>query len=144
MTYGVEKGGGVMKFKINILAGFTVALMLSSNTSFAITDGQAKGLYRHGIWEWSIKTCPGVYRGKRYWYHLKEAAGFNNVADISKYANGKIYQEGWGYMQANADKFGIDATCDYAMKQWPAMLWRQDVSGKTEPVKEQKILDRRK
>ncbi|MBL1406449.1 MAG: hypothetical protein COC00_010735 [Rhizobiales bacterium] len=111
-----------MKLNFFIIAVLSVTI---TTPAFALTDSQSKAMYRHGIWNWSIETCPGIYRGRRYWYYLKEAGEFSNVTEISKNEGGKIYSEGREYMQENADKFGVQETCEYAKKQWPALLWSE-------------------
>lgn len=128
-----------MKIKFIIIAVLSLAF---GTPSFALTDSQSKGMYRHGIWNWSIETCPGIFRGKRYWYYLKEAGKFKKVSQISALEGGTVYMEGWEYMQDNADKFGVEETCEYAKKQWPALLWsekkeeeKQAIIGVENPLK---------
>lgn len=111
-----------MRIKLFIIA---VLSLIVATPAFALTESQSKAMYRHGIWNWSIETCPGIYRGTRYWYYLKEAGKFGNVTEISKNEDGEIYKEGRQYMQDNADKFGVQETCEYAKKQWPALLWSE-------------------
>ena len=111
-----------MKISFFIIA---VLSLIYVTPASALTESESKAMYRHGIWNWSIETCPGIFRGRRYWYYLKEAGNFRNVTEISKNEVGEIYKEGRQYMQDNADKFGVQKTCEYAKKQWPALLWSE-------------------
>lgn len=92
---------------------------------FALTEKQKIGLFRHGIWEWSIRTCPNILRNKGYWFALKEVGEFQNADQIIQNENDKSFLDGWNYMVSNAQKFGQDKTCAYAIEQWPAVLWSE-------------------
>lgn len=96
--------------------------------AFALTEQQNKGMYRHGIWEWSIRTCPNIVRNKGYWFALKEVGGFDNADHIIKSENSKAFLRGWAYMVGNAERFGVEATCEYAAEQWPAVLWTEQTT----------------
>jgi hypothetical protein len=94
---------------------------------FALTQKQKMGLLRHGIWEWSIRTCPNILRNKGYWFALKEVGEFKNADQIIQNENDQSFLDGWNYMASNAQKFGQDKTCAYAIEQWPAVLWSESV-----------------
>ena len=100
--------------------------------SYALTEKQKMGIYRHGIWEWSIKTCPNILRNKGYWFALKEVGEFKNADQIIQSENTTSFLEGWNYMVANAEKFGLEKTCQYAIEQWPAVLWSESAQQSNE------------
>lgn len=100
-------------------------VLIAGKPAHALTPQQEKGMYRHGIWEWALKNCPGAFRNKGYWYALKEVGEFENTAQIRRNETGRSFAEGWEYMVGNAQKFGTDKTCDYAIEQWPAVLYRE-------------------
>ena len=107
---------------------FITCLFWASSHAFpgyAFTEQQSIGLYRHGIWEWSIKSCPNIVRNKGYWYALKEVGGFENADQIIKSENSRSFIRGWNYMAENAKKYGREETCKYAAEQWPAVLWSE-------------------
>lgn len=113
------------------MAIFVIALTITvaaSQIALALTSDQRKGLYRHGIWEWSLRTCPGMLRNKGYWFALKEVGKFKSVDQIIENEDGSDFYEGWQYMEGNARRFGVDRTCTYAHEQWPAILWRSEES----------------
>ena len=91
----------------------------------SLTQLQKKGMFRHGIWEWSLNNCPGALRNTGYWFGLIEVGKFKNAEEIISNENGKDFLQGWRYMAVNADKFGIERTCNYAFEQWPAVIWRE-------------------
>ncbi|MCB1421601.1 MAG: hypothetical protein KDJ69_03860 [Nitratireductor sp.] len=107
---------------IAAFAGLLTAI--SVLPALALSPQQQKGMYRHGMWEWSIRTCPGVARNKGYWYALREVGEFENSAQIVENEDGPDFKEGWSYMDTNAKIFGVDTACDYAVEQWPAVLYR--------------------
>ena len=92
----------------------------------ALSESQSKGMFRHGIWEWSLNNCPNAMRQNGYWYALKEVGGFKNINQIVTLEGGKDFMEGWKYMTSNGERFGIVKTCDYAFEQWPAVLYKNE------------------
>ena len=110
-----------------ILATSFFGLFFSSGHSvYALSETQSKGIYRHGIWEWSLKNCPNALRQKGYWYALKEVGGFESANQITSLEQSRDFLRGWKYMAENAERFGIAQTCDYAFQQWPAILYRNE------------------
>lgn len=93
--------------------------------AYSLTQLQKKGMYRHGIWEWSLQNCPGALRNTGYWFGLINVGKFKNAEEIIQNENGRDFLEGWKYMAVNAEKFGLERTCDYAFREWPAVLWRE-------------------
>ncbi len=110
-----------------LVVGIAAAMMASAASASGLTDSQKTGMYRHGNWMWSIEKCSGVKRNKRYWFFLKEGGNFDNFSQISALTHGPYFKQGWNYMQEKAITIGHDQACDYAMKTWPAMLWRGKV-----------------
>ena len=86
---------------------------------------QQQGMFFHGMWEWSLKNCPGAYRNKGYWYALREVGQFESSTQIVGNEGGENFQDGWEKMALSATLYGIDATCDHAFEQWPAVLYRE-------------------
>ena len=115
----------MLKYTVRSLLTLIV-IMFSTVSTLALTEDQKKGLFRHGIWEWSIKTCPGILRNKGYWFALKEVGGFRNADHIIQNESAASFKRGWKYMTENRRKFGLEKTCDYAIEQWPAVLWREE------------------
>jgi hypothetical protein len=104
----------------------TAALLAAviATPALALTPKQQIVMQRHGSWEWSIRTCPGIHRGKRYWYFLREAGDFARIRHIIDNENGPSFHAGWQEMERHAGHFGTAAACDLAMQKWPAILWR--------------------
>ncbi len=96
----------------------------SGHSAYALSETQAKGIYRHGIWEWSLKNCPDALRQKGYWFALKEVGGFESAEQITSLEQSRDFLRGWKFMAENAERYGIARTCDYAFEQWPAILYR--------------------
>lgn len=111
---------------VGLVASILVVSMLGP--AISLTQKQKTGLVRHGIWEWSLRNCPGAMRNKGYWFALKEVGGFRNASEIIAQEESKEFREGWQYMADNARKFGLDRTCDYAFEQWPAVLYDSEGS----------------
>ncbi len=107
-----------------VILAFLMTLTIGK-AAHSLTRQQEEGMFRHGIWEWSLKTCSRAYRNKGYWFALREVGKFENSNQIRRNEGGKSFVEGWRYMVANAQKFGIESTCNYAFEQWPAVLWRK-------------------
>lgn len=110
------------RFKIRTLLAIAGIATLAQ-PAYALTDLQAEGLYRHGIWEWSLRNCPYAMRQNGYWYALKEVAGFSNASEIVGHEDSEPFKAGWDYMAGNYEEFGLERTCDYAYEQWPAVLY---------------------
>ncbi|MGI9475891.1 MAG: hypothetical protein ACR2PI_04245 [Hyphomicrobiaceae bacterium] len=110
-------------YRFLAITALTVALAPAAH---ALTAIQETVMHRHGNWEWSIGTCPGIHRGRRYWYFLQEAGRFDRIRQITENEGGPAFNRGWQEMERHAEQFGTDATCDLAMQKWPAILWRQD------------------
>lgn len=109
--------------KILILIALAMTI---APTAQALTTVQETVMHRHGSWEWSIRTCPGIHRGKRYWFFLKDAGQFDRIRQIKENEGGEAFSKGWQSMERYSDQFGTGATCDLAMQKWPAILWRKD------------------
>lgn len=114
-----------MRYALGLIAGLVLS---TSAYASGLTDSQKNGMYRHGNWMWSVEMCDGIQRNKRYWFFLKEGGKFQSFSQITELTNGWYYKRGWNYMQQKAVVMGHNQACDYAMEQWPAMLWRKKSS----------------
>ena len=115
------------RFRTSFVMGATLTCLCASailSPAIAMTEQQSKGMYRHGIWEWSLSKCTGALRQKGYWYALKELGGFPSSQAIIDLETSNEFKNGWRYMETNARNHGMDRTCDYAFEQWPALLYR--------------------
>lgn len=114
--------------KLLLWAGLALAVLVAGvcgAQASTLSVQQQKGMLRHGIWEWSLKNCPGAYRNTGYWFALKEVGEFENADEIIRNEGGPDFKDGWNYMDLNASLYGVEATCDYAFEQWPAVLYRE-------------------
>lgn len=109
----------------NVLALAVLLTGISTPPAFALSQQQQKGMFFHGMWEWSLRNCSGAYRNKGYWFALKEVGEFENSAQIIRNESGKDFQEGWEKMALSATLNGIDAACGHAFEQWPAVLYKE-------------------
>ena len=103
----------------------TIIVFCSLSPVLALTPDQEKGMLRHGIWEWSLKHCPGALRNTGYWFALKEVGGFDSAQHIIDLENSRSFILGQKFMATNAENHGLEKTCDYAFEQWPAVLYRE-------------------
>ena len=115
----------VTRLGVQIISLISLVLV-PVHSAYALSNSQSKAMYRHGIWEWSLKNCPDALRQKGYWYALKEVGGFHSIDHILSMENGPDFAQGWKYMSDNELRFGISRTCDYAFQQWPAVLYRRE------------------